>query len=214
MGFKGFANNPRWSPDGRTIAFTRFYAHYDVHLVLRSAAGGAELDLGGVCEGQPTWGPDSRFVIASRRDQTLECRPTLYSALSGQTIRQLAQNGSCPSLSPDGRSLAYADGEELTVLRFTADYPGSRFPSHPHRGVGKATGDGGSRRLGRRAACANLGRIGEVGKRGLGADTGEGAAGGAPAGSRPGALPRGPGRSTVEDRTYAPRLDAVISGWI
>ncbi len=67
----GFANSPRWSPDGRTIALTRFYSHYDVHLVVRGFAAEAELDLGGVCWGQATWSPDGRFVVASRQEKTL-----------------------------------------------------------------------------------------------------------------------------------------------
>jgi Tol biopolymer transport system component len=117
-----FASSPRWSPDGLTLAFTRFYSHWDVHLVMRSVAGGAERDLGNVCGGQASWGPDSRAIVASRQSDPEVCRPTLYSAVSGQRIRQLAQAGNAPAFSPDGRMVAFTVGKGIQLLTLTADY--------------------------------------------------------------------------------------------
>ena len=118
----GYANSPRWSPDGQSIAFTRMYSHWDVKLVVRGVPGRPERDFDSVCWGQVTWSPDSRFIVASRQFEAEDCRPTLYSATTGQRVRQLAPSGRGSVVSPDGRMLAYADGKVLKLLRLTADY--------------------------------------------------------------------------------------------
>lgn len=117
----GSAHSPRWSPDGQTIAFERFYSRQEAHLVLRRVAGGMEKDFGAYCGGASTWSPDSCYVVAGRQLGVSVCRPTLYAA-SGQRIRDLAQRGEYPSLSPSGRFLAYTDGNSLKLLHLTADY--------------------------------------------------------------------------------------------
>jgi Tol biopolymer transport system component len=117
----GTPDDPVWSPDGNIIAFTRFYSRHDVHLFTEIASGGAEHDLGSVCSGPVTWSRDGRFLVASSQAKTGFCRPALYSPTAAHTIRPLAKKGETPALSPDGRSLAYADYKTLMLLHLDAD---------------------------------------------------------------------------------------------
>src|SRR5579883_3420545 len=67
--FDGGPGDPRWSPDGTKIAFTRFYSHWESHLVVRNKDGGSEQDLGNVCLGGFSWAADGRFLIASQQPE-------------------------------------------------------------------------------------------------------------------------------------------------
>jgi hypothetical protein len=46
----------------------------------------------------------------------------LFSAQNGKIIRRIAAHGDIVALSPDGRTLAYADRTSLWLLKMTADY--------------------------------------------------------------------------------------------
>jgi Tol biopolymer transport system component len=136
-GSVGGAGNPRWSPDGKMIAFLDWRNRWDVGLVVRNLASGAEQVLGGVCYGafgvspdpQPSWSPDSRWIAASGAIHDMSCAPELIPVAGGQPIRNLAEGGGSPVFSPDGRLLAYAEGEgenvrhtSLKLLHLAADY--------------------------------------------------------------------------------------------
>lgn len=131
----GMPFSPRWSPDGRRVAFIRMYSHFDNHLFVRDVGSGAERDLGQVCDVDYgfSWSLDGRFLVASfyskGSPETYPCRLVLLSTESGAVVRQLAQNGQYPALSPDGRTLAYASGRTLMLLTVSSVYVPSRPPS-------------------------------------------------------------------------------------
>ena len=85
------ADGPRWSPDGKMIAFTEDRNRWDVRLAVRNLATGAERELGGVCDGaygsspdpQPSWSPDSRWIAASLNVEDMGCAPALFPAAGG-----------------------------------------------------------------------------------------------------------------------------------
>jgi Tol biopolymer transport system component len=119
----------RWSPDGKKIAVTRFYSHYNTHLMIRDVEGGPEQDLGVVCHvsGEASWSPDSKLIAASvyineDLSKGMECRPMLFSIETGQRIHALAPRGQSAAFSPDGKVLAYADGPLLRLRRLNASF--------------------------------------------------------------------------------------------
>jgi len=125
---------PRWSPDGKSVSFSRFYSRFDKSLRIRDIASGVEHDLGLSCGALgSSWSPDGRFLAASAYagdpSVTNACQPALYSAENGKRVRILAPRGSNPAFSPDGRAIAYADGKSLMLLRLTVDF----------RPIGRAT---------------------------------------------------------------------------
>jgi len=124
---KSMPLSPRWSPDGKRISFVRIYSHFDNHLILRDSNGGAEHDLGVICdrEFQHSWRPDGRLLIASVYTEdpprTFDCRLMLFSGEKGRRVRQIATRGGASAFSPDGRMLAYANGGALMLLNLTRD---------------------------------------------------------------------------------------------
>ncbi|HMD70332.1 MAG TPA: hypothetical protein VKF41_03260 [Bryobacteraceae bacterium] len=113
---------PRWSSDGKTIAFTHRLNRWEIRLVARDLGGGPERELGNICEGDLSWSPDSRFVAAARDTGDMTCRPALFPASGGQPIRDLAESGGSPAFSPGGHFLAYAEGKSLKLLQLDLDY--------------------------------------------------------------------------------------------
>ena len=105
---------PRWSPDGREIAFTRPTEEGVAHAI--PALGGAERRLyAGAATEFPNsfdWSPNGKFlaISESNRDRT-HARITLLS-LAGSGTRGLTEPGEQdldiePAFSPDGSTVAF-----------------------------------------------------------------------------------------------------------
>src|SRR5262249_33636945 len=109
---------PAWSPDGRTIAFTRIETGR-AGIFLVPALGGAArkvIDLGEArwdvlhCVPAPEWSPDGReLVFAVTNGQT--CRVEVLSLETftrrGLTSPTLPSTDHFPAFSPDGRLVAF-----------------------------------------------------------------------------------------------------------
>jgi Tol biopolymer transport system component len=116
---------PRWSPDGRYIAFKRYQPDVGCQLRLISAMGGTDSKISDFrfARGQLDWSPDGRFIVAGISQRLIETssgrrlarqQPAgLYLLpVAGGTPRRLTTpkvvTDQAPAFSRDGRRLAYA----------------------------------------------------------------------------------------------------------
>ena len=118
---------PRWSPDGRQIAFMASSPGKQVKIYLVSADGGTlEQPIAGEeDQGDPNWSPDgSAFVFGGQLRPEAEARKNLIRIFNVATHQISVVPGSeglwSPRWSPDGRYLAAMtnDGRKLLLYDF------------------------------------------------------------------------------------------------
>jgi len=121
---RAYDMQPRWSPDGRSIAFTSDRSGSDNIWVM--AADGSAIEAvtrekdGGLTA--PAWAPDGQY-LAVRRDPTYNRRGSaelwLYHRSGGTGVRLTARdahgglNPNGPVFSPDGRSIYFSHGQRV-----------------------------------------------------------------------------------------------------
>ena len=105
--------NPRWSPDGKFIAYTDINAAREHHAIYIVPAEGGQASLllsGPSGPTDPTWSPDSRFIAYAKDPGPNETLPSAVEILNLETMQSTKVPGSdgmySPRWSPDGRHLA------------------------------------------------------------------------------------------------------------
>jgi tricorn protease len=108
---KGEETNPRFSPDGRTIAFTANYdGSEDVHTIPANGGAPRRITFHGGADRLLQWFPDGRSLLfASKRDSFTErvSRFHQIGATGGPAIRLPIPYGEWACPSPDGKKIAY-----------------------------------------------------------------------------------------------------------
>jgi dipeptidyl aminopeptidase/acylaminoacyl peptidase len=131
--------DPRISPDGSRVAFTRVWVdvaadEYRTALSLaeigRPASGGETVRplTFGPKDAQPRWSPDGRFLAFVRSPGGTEPAQLHVLPLAGGEARmvcRLAKGASEPAWSPDGRHLAFLSGTDPAL-----DDPAPEKPRH------------------------------------------------------------------------------------
>jgi Tol biopolymer transport system component len=127
---RGYA--PVFSPDGRTIAFSRVYATAESLAVVALADGAARtLPAGGSDLAAVGWSPDGNSVyFAAARDPRANAFPVFRLTIAdGTVIPVLAQNFLFRArLSPDGSYILYAPTPEASGIARSNGEPVSMIP--------------------------------------------------------------------------------------
>jgi Tol biopolymer transport system component len=118
----GIAYSPKWSPDGKWIAYLVSGTPRTSELFIKLMAGGAKRDIGPVCSEGVAWASDSRSIIAPNNDgsDSLDaCRLTAVSIEPGGPTWQIANRGNEPAISGDGKTLAFTKDREIHLISLT-----------------------------------------------------------------------------------------------
>jgi Tol biopolymer transport system component/DNA-binding winged helix-turn-helix (wHTH) protein len=112
---------PRWSPDGRWIAFQGTKASGGWKIYVVSAAGGTSEQLARGQDPQldPNWSPDGKSLVFGESFTTATPRIHVLDLGSRQVSTLPASDGLyCPRWSPDGRFIAALTKDSLTLSLF------------------------------------------------------------------------------------------------
>jgi len=135
---ESFEVNPRWSPGGQRIAFSRYGRAYAIYVMRADGSGARKITSPSRANDLfPTWSPNARqiaFVRAPATSKSYLAGRVLVVNADGTYLRRLPfEPGEYSRLmwSPDGTMLAYSRQQHVYVVG--ADGSGLRrlFPSTP-----------------------------------------------------------------------------------
>jgi Tol biopolymer transport system component len=110
--------DPAWSPNGRFIAYSCTLGFRK--LVVARVGGKTDRVVtkapSVIAEEDAAWSPDSKSLLFTR-SKGYHLLGVYSVSTSGRSLRRLAAGGSAPSVSPDGRRLAFIRGNRLWIAR-------------------------------------------------------------------------------------------------
>lgn len=121
-------NHFAWSPDGQQLAFSDWKPDDQIlHLWVVAADGSGRrraATTGVYSVAWPTWSPDGTRIVFGGQDPATGVYRIYAVPPAGGAATLLAQDGSAPAYSPDGKKIAYMNGKrQLTIMN--ADGTGS-----------------------------------------------------------------------------------------
>jgi Tol biopolymer transport system component len=109
-------STPRWSPDGRRIAFdSNVEGEYDIWVIGANGGKPQRMTTDPSNEGNPSWSRDGRWIYFDS-SRTGEQQVWKIPANGGEAIQVTRDGGFGPLESPDGNFLYYAKGLVSTSL--------------------------------------------------------------------------------------------------
>lgn len=119
---EAYETKPRWSPDGKTIAFISDRAgSYDVWTVSPDGGVPSRVTWHSATDVLSGWSPDGKWILFdSDRDGTTEC--WAVPSEGGTERRLTSHGGSFPVMTADGKTVVYCNGTSPRNIR---DYKGS-----------------------------------------------------------------------------------------
>lgn len=111
-------NDPAWSPDGKTLAFTYNYRRQGIGVpkigLYNVKSGQTTLLKGGYAN--PSWSPDGNVIVAERTDGNGR-DIVIIDPRNGSEIARLTNDGDSfsPTFSPNGDQIAFLRRKGLTV---------------------------------------------------------------------------------------------------
>jgi Tol biopolymer transport system component len=134
--FKVSAGSPRWSPDGRYIAFDSIEAGKgDVYVIPAGGGPARRITPEGSHEDVPGWSADGRWIYYES-DRTGEFRLWKTEFPSGRSEQVPGDGGISAFASPDGKFIYYTKRGRIGLWRMPVDGGGQEEPAaslgHPY----------------------------------------------------------------------------------
>ena len=131
---------PRWSPDGRHIAYQSFTdENWEIFVVNADGTGRTRLTDNSAWDGWPSWSPDSqRLTFHSTIDDNAEIYVMNADGSDMANLSNNAENDWAPSWSPDGRRIAFhshRDGNSEIYIMNADGSDQTRLTDNPARDI-------------------------------------------------------------------------------